>query len=77
MFSQNTKRNILSLIARFCDPVGLVESVTINLELSFLELFLINLDWDSKIAEKLKENWLFFVKFAEKLAGIYINRCYF
>ena len=56
MFSQNTKRNILSLIARFCDPVGLVESVTINLELSFLELFLINLDWDSKIAEKLKEN---------------------
>ena len=52
MFSQNTKRNILSLIARFCDPVGLVESVTINLELSFLEL----LDWDSKIAEKLKEN---------------------
>ena len=72
-----TKRSILGIIARFYDPVGLIQPVIIKLKLLFQEVFLTNVDCDSKITGQLKENWRFIVKFVENLAGIFINRCYF
>ena len=46
---------------------------TIQSKSLFQEVFLTNVDWDRAI----KKSWQFIVKFAEKLAGICINRCYF
>ena len=69
-----TKRSILSLIAKFYDPVGLIQPVTIKLKLLFQEFCLTNVDWDSKITGQLKDNWGFIVKFIENLASICINR---
>ena len=67
------KRSILSLIAKFYDPAGLIQPVIIKLKLLFQEVCLTNVDWDSKITGQLKENWEFIVKFAENLASICIN----
>ena len=72
-----TKRSILGIIAKFYDPVGLIQPVIIKLKLLFQEVCLTNVDWNSKITGQLKENWQFIVKFVENLAGICINRCYF
>ena len=72
-----TKRSILRLIAKFYDPVGLIQPVIIKLKLLFQEVCLKNVNWDSKITGQLKENWRFIVRVVENLAGICISRCYF
>ena len=72
-----TKRSILGLIAKFYDPVSLIQPVILKLKLLFQEVCLTNVDWNSKITGQLKENWQFIIKFVENLAGICINRCYF
>ena len=72
-----TKRNILGLIAKFYDPVGLIQPVIIKLKLLFQEVCLTNVDWNSKITGQLKENWRFIVRYVENLAGICMSRCYF
>ena len=69
-----TKRSILSLIAKFYDPAGLIQPVIVKLKLLFQEVCLTNVDWDSKITGQLKETWEFIVKFVENLASICINR---
>ena len=48
-----SKRSILGLIAKFYDPVGLIQSVIIKLKLLFQEVWLTNVDWDSKITRQL------------------------
>ena len=72
-----TKRSILGVIAKFYDPVGLIQPVIIKLKLLFQEVCLTNVDWDSKITGQLKKNWQFIVKFVENLAGVCINIRYF
>ena len=44
-----TKRSILGIIAKFYDPVGLIQPVIIKLKLLFQEVCLTNVDCDSKI----------------------------
>ena len=51
-----TKRSILGLIAKFYDPVGLIQPVSIKLKLLFQEVCLANVDLDSKITGQLKKN---------------------
>ena len=72
-----TKRSILGLIAKFYNPVSLIQPVITKLKSFFQEVCLKNVDWHSKITGQLKENWRFIVKFVKNLAGICINRCYF
>ena len=72
-----SKRNNLSLIAKFYDPVGLIQPVITKLKLLFQDVCLKIVDWNFKITGQLKENWQFIVKFVDKLAAICINRCYF
>ena len=51
-----TKRSILGLIAKFYDPVGLIQPVIIKLKLLFQEVCLKNVDWDPKVTGQLKQN---------------------
>ena len=51
-----TKRSILGLTAKFYDPVGLIQPVSIKLKLLFQEVCLANVDLDSKITGQLKKN---------------------
>ena len=44
-----TKRSILGIIAKFYDPVSLIQPVIIKLKLLFQEVCLTNVDCDSKI----------------------------
>ena len=67
----------MGLIAKFYNPVGLIQLVFIKLQLLLQKVCLTNVDWDSKITGQLKENWQLIVKFVENLAGICINTCYF
>ena len=65
-----TKRNILSLIAKFHDPIGLIRPIIIKLKLLFQEMCITHADWDLEISEKLKDKFDFIVKFVKILVKI-------
>ena len=52
-----TKRNILSLIAKFYDPIGLIQPIIIKLKLLFQGVCLTHVDWDIEISEQLKDKF--------------------
>ena len=64
-----TKRNILSLIAIFYDPIGLIQPIIIKLKLLFQEVCVTHADWDMEISEQLKDQFDFIVKFVKTLTG--------
>ena len=45
-----TKRNILSLIVKFYDLIGLIQPIIIKLKLLFQEVCLTHADWDLEIS---------------------------
>ena len=72
-----TKRNILSLSAKFYDPIGVIRSMIIKLKLLFQEVCITHADWDLEIPEKLKDKFDFIVKFIKILTAAKASRCYF
>ncbi|XP_070074050.1 uncharacterized protein [Drosophila takahashii] len=52
-----TKRQILSDVSRIFDPLGILSPVVVQFKILFQELWLLDLDWDSKLPPKLAEWW--------------------
>lgn len=50
----STKRNILSLIAKYYNPVSLIQTIIIKLNLLSQNVCSTNVDWDSEIEGQLK-----------------------
>lgn len=57
-----TKRNILRVLARIYDPLGLLAPVTINVKQILQALWKSNIDWDTPIKGVILRNWENFVK---------------
>ena len=73
-----TKRSILSLTAKFYDPIGLIQPIIIKLKkLLFQEVCVTHADWDIEISEQLKDKFDFIVKFVKTLTAVKVSRCYF
>ena len=49
----STKRNILSLIAKYYNPVSLIQTIIIKLNLLSQNVCSTNVDWDSEIEGQL------------------------
>ncbi|XP_058827641.1 uncharacterized protein LOC131687569 [Topomyia yanbarensis] len=56
-----TKRQVLSLIARMFDPLGLVSPVVIIGKLLMQQTWKENIDWDEQITGELLKNWKYFL----------------
>ena len=65
-----TKRNILSLIAKLYDPIGLIQPIIIKLKLLFQEVCVTHADWDIEISEQLKDKFDFIVKCVKTLTTV-------
>ena len=75
MHIEPTKRNVVSVVSKIYDPIGLIAPVVINFKL-FQELCQLKLLWDEPLSDPLKERW-------KKLAlGLWVKnmlkipRCY-
>ena len=68
-----TKRNILSLMAKFYDPIGLIQPIIIKLKLLFQEVCVTHADWDMEISEQLKDQFDFIVKFVKTLTAAKVS----
>lgn len=69
-----TKRTVLSDIARFFDPLGIIEPVKIAAKMFMQKLWEKHYDWDSKLDEEDEAFWKDFRAGMEKLGSIAIDR---
>ncbi|XP_070075685.1 uncharacterized protein [Drosophila takahashii] len=53
--TEATKRQVLSDVSRIFDPLGILAPVVVQFKILFQELWLLDLDWDSKLPPKLAE----------------------
>ncbi|XP_070518860.1 uncharacterized protein [Cardiocondyla obscurior] len=53
----NTKRSVLSFIARLYDPLGLVTPVTVAVKILMQALWRLNSEWDSPLPDPIYSQW--------------------
>ena len=49
----STKRNIIGLVGRFYDPLGILSSVVVRFKMFFQEFCKAQLDWDQPLTDSL------------------------
>ena len=73
---QPTKRNLVSLIGRFYDPLGFLAPITIKFKVLFQKLCQSRLDWDGDLLEELLREWRSLLGDLKEAAPVSIPRSY-
>ena len=73
---QPTKRNLVSLIGQFYDPLGYLAPVTIKFKVLFQKLCQSKLGWDADLSEELLADWRALLADLKEANSISIPRCY-
>ena len=71
-----TKRSILSIAAKFYDPLGLISPVTLRFKQMFQELCKSKVDWDEPLNDEFCEEWNQIVQKLNEASHMSIRRCY-
>ncbi|GFX17276.1 integrase catalytic domain-containing protein [Trichonephila clavipes] len=71
----NTKRDVLSTIARIYDPLGLLGPVVAKLKIFLQKLWMLKIDWTDLLPDTINREWLQFVESLQVVNDININRC--
>lgn len=74
---QPTKKNVVSLTARFFDPLRVMSPVTINLKIFFQQLCKKKVNWDEPLTGALLKQWEHFKSSLNEPSSVQIPRCYF
>jgi len=53
----NTKRQVLSDMARIFDPLGILSPVLVQFKILFQKLWLLDLGWDTELPPKIADLW--------------------
>ena len=72
-----TKRNLVSLIGRFYDPLGFLSPVIIRFKVLFQKLCQCKSDWDEAISDDLMEEWKGLISDLKVAMPVYLPRSYF
>ena len=71
-----TKRNVVSVIGRFYDPLGYLSPVTIRFKTIFQRLCQARVDWDEDLPEALLKEWRLLIADLREAVPISIPRSY-
>ncbi|GFW74923.1 uncharacterized protein TNCV_2677911 [Trichonephila clavipes] len=69
-----TKRDVLSVIARLCDPLGLIGPVISKAKIFLQKLWLRKLNWEEFLPDAIAPEWLNFVSSLKALEELKIDR---
>ena len=72
-----TKRNVVSVAAKFYDPLGFLSPVIIQFKIFFQELCKSKVDWDEPLEGELKKGWQTLVAGLQGISSFTLSRCYF
>ena len=70
-----TKRILLSTIARFYDPHGLISAVILPLKMLFQEVCLMKVDWYSPLSNEIDDRWKTIIDDINLVSEIEFPRC--
>lgn len=70
-----TKRVILSTVARFWEPLGLLGPATINFKILIQELWLGHFGWDDPVPSTILAKWKALIKSFPRLNNVKVPRC--
>ncbi|GFX23668.1 integrase catalytic domain-containing protein [Trichonephila clavipes] len=71
----NTKRDVLSTIARIYDPRGLLGPVVAKAKIFLQKLWMLKIDWTDLLPDTINREWRQFVESLQVVNDININRC--
>ena len=71
-----TKRNLLKIVAKRFDPMGLLSPIIIPMKCLFRELCTSKLEWDEPLSELFQRRWGDWLSELEATRSITIPRCY-
>ncbi|XP_076030377.1 uncharacterized protein LOC143018673 [Oratosquilla oratoria] len=72
-----TKRNILSLIVRLFDPLGLISTFTMYAKILFQEIWRPRLGWDEILSHDLQPKFQQWIDGIQSIKTFEIHRCYY
>ena len=70
-----TKRKLLSVTARFYDPLGLLSPLILLFKCKFQEICQLKVEWDEALPEDLTSRWKELVEDIEGISSFTIPRC--
>ncbi|GFV48488.1 integrase catalytic domain-containing protein [Trichonephila clavipes] len=71
----NTKRDVLSTIARIYDPLSLLGPVVAKAKIFLQKLWMLKIDWTDLLPDTINREWRHFVESLQVVNDININRC--
>ncbi|GFX86894.1 integrase catalytic domain-containing protein [Trichonephila clavipes] len=71
----NTKRDVLSTIARIYDPLGLLGPVVAKAKIFLQKLWMLKIDWTDLLPDTINREWRQFVESLQIVNDINIDRC--
>jgi hypothetical protein len=72
-----TKREMLKVLLRIFDPLGLIANFLIKGKLILQQIWRLGLDWDEQITEEMNSHWVEFLVSLEKIEDLEFSRKYF
>ena len=72
-----TKRNVISTVSKFYDPLGVISPIVVQFKILFQELCKENRDWDDPLEGSCKSAWQRLVAQLQDLKHIILPRCYY
>ncbi|GFV56318.1 DUF1758 domain-containing protein [Trichonephila clavipes] len=75
LYELNTKRDVLSTIARIYDPLGLLGPVVAKAKIFLQKLWMLKIDWTDLLPDTFNREWRQFVESLQVVNDININRC--
>ena len=72
-----TKRNIVGLVGKFYDPLGILSPVVVRFKIFLQELCKAQLHWDQPLIDSLLGRWNSLKSSLENAQPISVSRCYF
>ena len=73
---QPTKRNVVAMMARFFDPLGIMSPVTVRFKMFLQTLCKEKIGWDDPFSAELPAEWNCLLKTLQRSTAVSIHQCY-